>query len=474
MSVIGKLPGKTAYSGIRRPVTRTAGVTTHSDTTGGEWNTGESTSYALAAGDTLEFDFSIPQHSLGEWIAFGGWFYADHNVRVALSSPYPKFTLTGPCAPDWSKFGSMWQGDGNACGAKLVVTAIADTEFATWDIACGIVENPGCYSGEGFIECDSPNYLKKMYDISPEAHFWKSFGTQRVAHIGSSENVFDANGGPSIVTKSCNRCGRYLPVNVHNERNTLSFSNHCVAKRPCKHSLFGKLRHVVSNEQRTLDYGFQLECRFCKKYCVNWLHNRQRTAAQMKEDATRRRYFERLISELFQESKDLSFKYRTGKELTDHIWEKFGKECFNCGENLPTANDMHRDHTRPLALLWPLDETATALCGPCNSSKSDKSPVEFYELPEVLERLSTMTGIPLADLESPAPNLRVIEKLLERLDWFFEDFLTRDDMTKERDGKVAAELVVKALQKTLDRCPDGAPIDLMAEYKQRLAAQNRI
>ena len=42
-------------------------------------------------------------------------------------------------------------------------------------------------------------------------------------------------------------------------------------------------------------------------------------------------------------------------------------------------------------------------------------------------------------------------------------------MIKERDGKIAAELVVKALQKTLNACPKGTPIDLIAEYERRRA-----
>jgi len=57
--------------------------------------------------------------------------------------------------------------------------------------------------------------------------------------------------------------------------------------------------------------------------------------------------------------------------------------------------------------------------------------------------------------------------LLRSLDWFFGDFLSRDEMTKERDGKITGELVVKALQRVLARSPRHRNFDLIAEYDRR-------
>ena len=469
MSAPNKLAGKTAYSGRRRPGTRKSGVVSHPGSTGGEWNTAISKQIALPAGTVLTIEFSIPENREGAWIAFGGWFLTDDCVEISVKSPFPKFTLTRPTRPDWSKFGSMWQGDGREVRALLIVKSKKSTVINLWGFGCGVARNPGAPTGTDFVECDSPSYLKKLYDISPEANFYIEEGDCLFSVNGEDVDLEDKEDGEAIVLKSCNRCGRYLPINIKNEQAILSFSNHCVATIPCKHSTFGKPRHVDTGVQRQFVYGFQLECRFCKKYCVNWLLNHQRSAAQMKEDAARRRYFEFLIAELFQMSKQLAFKNKTGMELSDYIWEKFDKKCFNCSEPLPTAKAMNLDHTRPLALLWPLDETATALCGPCNSSKSDIYPKIFYELPEKLRQLSQKTGIPLKELDDPTPNMEVISVLLKRLDWFFDDFLTRPEMIKERDGKIAAELVVKALQKTLNACPKGTPIDLIAEYERRRA-----
>ena len=68
--------------------------------------------------------------------------------------------------------------------------------------------------------------------------------------------------------------------------------------------------------------------------------------------------------------------------------------------------------------------------------------------------------------------MEVVSALIDNLDWFFEEFLTTSVMTKERDGKIVAELVVKALQKTLNRCEGGAPIDLNKEYNRRFLITN--
>lgn len=127
---------------------------------------------------------------------------------------------------------------------------------------------------------------------------------------------------------------------------------------------------------------------------------------------------------------------------------------------------MHLDHTRPLALLWPLDGTATALCGSCNSEKRDRAPADFYT-PTKLAALAKVTGIPLRELAKAHPNEHAIGLLVRRLDWFFDEFLLRREMTKDRDGKVAGELVVKALQKVLARSRRHKGVDLEAEYDRR-------
>jgi len=74
--------------------------------------------------------------------------------------------------------------------------------------------------------------------------------------------------------------------------------------------------------------------------------------------------------------------------------------------------------------------------------------------------LSKIVGIPLEELQDPSPNRDAIEQLGGRLDWFFDEFLAKDELMRTRDGKRAADLLVKALQKALQRLPGGAPYDL--------------
>lgn len=63
--------------------------------------------------------------------------------------------------------------------------------------------------------------------------------------------------------------------------------------------------------------------------------------------------------------------------------------------------------------------------------------------------------------------MEAVECLLNRLDWFFNTFLMTEDMVKEREGKITGELLVKALQKVLECCPDSAPVDLVHLYNKR-------
>ena len=146
-------------------------------------------------------------------------------------------------------------------------------------------------------------------------------------------------------------------------------------------------------------------------------------------------------------SDQLSFRdSHQGEELADYIWKKFSGSCFNCKKKLGSQRAMHLDHTRPLALLWPLDETATCLCGECNSAKRDRSPADFYT-GDQLTSLSKITGIPLRELLTPGPNEHALDELEIKVAWLKSEFLKRPELQKTRDGKLTADLVVKAIRK---------------------------
>lgn len=288
-----------------------------------------------------------------------------------------------------------------------------------------------------------------------------------------------------LVCKSCNRCARFLPIDIVNEMNVLGFSNHCKKKAPCTHNAFSRYRIenieniklIPSKNNKSVityagsqyihtHYGFQLECRTCKKFVVNAPLNPLRNKAQHHEDGARRRAFERLIIELT--GRDFVKNFRLGKEVEfqDYIWKRFSKKCFGCGKELIKITDMNIDHTLPLVYLWPLDDSATALCQTCNSQKHELFPSEFklYNKEKLVE-LSKLTGIPLQVVESKERmvNKIVADLLVQKVDWLFDEFLARKDYQKVKKGKKVADLIYKALNKILTTIN----IDLVAIYKKK-------
>lgn len=461
----GKLPGKTLYAGRRRPMTRTSGFKAHKDTTGGEFRRHLEKRIQLQPGQEVKVTFTIAGHAKSDLIGYGLWFWNTAEIVCTLQGGFDKRTLTEFDDASWNKAGSMWAAlDASPVEVTLTLTALATGEVALYSPMCGRVRHE-------YLASARPELMNNMYRFAPEALFI-SDGDAGEVTIEVAEDALTTD--QPLILKSCNRCGRFLPINVENERNHLSFANHCVASHllPCSHSTFSRLRNVENNIDPlgvsflTLHHGYQLECRFCKKFVVNAAHNPQRTSAQMKEDGARRRAFELLLAELYDGTPQLRYRYEKGTELANDVWRRFDSACFNCGVELPSPRAMHLDHTRPLALLWPLDGTATALCGSCNSEKRDRAPSDFYK-PAKLEALARITGIPLADLAKPHPNEEALELLLRRLDWLFDEFLLKKEMTKERDGKVAGELVIKALQKVLARSEHYRGVNLQAEYERR-------
>jgi hypothetical protein len=457
----GKLPGKTLYAGRRRAMTRSSGFSVHKDTTGGEFRRHHEKVYNLKAGESLELFFLIEEHDKGDLLGFGAWFWHSEGIEPSLSGFDGSRTLTGYSSESWNKVGALWKAkDESPIYITFSLEAKRDGQVSIYQPICGRVAH---------IHLDDAReaLMKNMYDFAPEAIFIDGEVKAEVDIDAPDDSGIATH---DLILKSCNRCGRYLPVNISNERNHLSFTNHCVAahRRPCKHSTFGNLRNVEDkSEAIKLDYGYQLECRFCKKFEVNAAHNPQRSSGQMKEDGARRRAFEMLLADLYEGTPQLLYRHKFHSELADDIWKSFGKTCFNCGTGLKTARDMHLDHTRPLAFLWPLDGTATALCGSCNSQKRDRTPSEFYIKPGQLDQLSLFTKIPIDELKSPKPNEEAIKILLENKDWFFDVFLMRPEMTKERDGKITGELVVKALQRVFASSEIYRGVDIQAEYESR-------
>lgn len=445
-----KLPGKTSWAPPRRPMTRKAGFKA---TAAVRIETQLLDGYFIPSGDGLSMEFHFPRVAAGTWLGFGGWFACSSSVDVELESTAVRHVLTDYAGQNWNKFGSLWRSDGGLNWARITFHASrGEGMIATYGPLCGLVEHPHLR--------DAPEaLLGNMWASAPEANFYVPDGQGVVTLSGDWSRR--QTGSSQIVLKTCNRCGRALPVNVENEQAHLSYTNHCVAahRRPCAHAGFGRIQDDAAGDVVQLEYGFQLECRFCKKFEVNAAHNKQRTAGQMKEDGARRRHFELLLEHLYQGTPQLRFKQQTGRDLAEYVYERFDGRCFKCGTAMASPRDMHLDHTRPLALLWPLGADATALCATHNSEKRDRPPVAYYT-EEELVRLSSVTGISLVELRDPSPNIDAVARLLSDLDWFYHEFLQLDALQRVRDEKLTADLVVKALNKVLAACP--------AEYRTTL------
>lgn len=195
--------------------------------------------------------------------------------------------------------------------------------------------------------------------------------------------------GTSIHRKKCSYCGRWLAVDPERP-GTLSFHKH--------------------NAKRT---RHQNECRACKKWRINDSFNPNRTPDQLHESSaiTRERRLFLKDPEILQ-----TIKKRTGAGLKKQVWERFDRRCFLCGKALQ-LNEVHLDHTRPLAYLWPIDEHATCLCAEHNNAKSDKFPVDFYTEGQ-LKRLAKICGLPLRELRKKSLNDSQLERILRDLPAF--------------------------------------------------------
>lgn len=448
-----KMPGKTPWAGRRRPATRKSGF---KSTTPIRIQIVDVPAFKLEAGEQITLTFAIDSTD-GDRVGFGVWYGVKGTAEISVEEAQgsPKTAISEPGDGDWGKVGNQWVTRGLVESPKVTFAAKTATQLSLYKPEAGRINHPHLQSARSEL-------LQNMSSFAPEANFYEeNSGFVSIAPEISVSDLY-----LKLHLKTCNRCGRFLPINIPNERAHLSFSSHCVARRPCVHSGFGKIEDMDSDRIHELEYGFQLECRFCKKFEVNAAHNPQRTADQMKEDGTRRRAFELLLEHLYEGSAQLNFKKDSDKELTSLIFERFDGRCFKCHAQLATKHEMHLDHTRPLALLWPLDETATALCKQHNLEKRDRPPSEYYSGSE-LRDLAMISGLPLKELENPNANSEAIDLLGARLDWFFESFLNGPDLQKVRDGKRSSDLLLKALDRAIGHYPGGAPFRIIEEAKRR-------
>lgn len=460
--------GKSEYALTRRPTTRKSGFSSHPEYTGGEFKLHYEQTYLFDNNNPIELIFNIPKTEPATWIGFGLWFsYINDDMQYEIQGITNKITKTIFPHPNWSKIGSMWQTkDGEAFNIRIIFKTTTKNEIAIFEPACGAIAHED-------LRKTRVKALSKCHNVSPESLILldpEGKVTKKTDNIKTDNYII-------LPLKACNRCGRFLPVNFSiydhtaDERKQLSFTNHCTAphKIPCQHGNFGTLRNIETKELAKLVYGFQLECRYCKLIYVNAPLNIQRTQGQKKEDSNRRRLLELLVSELEEETPHYRYRRITGKDLPTDIYHKFNGKCFNCEEPLP-ENEWHLDHTRPLSLLWPLDEYATPLCPRCNGEKRNRMPINYYSESK-LKELSQKTGLSLQELVKPYPNTELIEKLIQNRNWLYFDFLAKHAGRRFNEGKLQSENILSALNKVIKYHPNPKirKINLLQEYRELMS-----
>lgn len=470
----------------RRSVTRESGYHACSGTTGGECIL-KYTEKLIQSTDKVVLSFKRQDLEVVELfekgiciIGFGGYIfskcaidisinltYSYEGSQVVLSDVFTKKII----ADNWENIGCHYELSINKSNtikyitAQLVINGLKGNEvdFISFDLG---VLNKAEFQNPDLTE----SFYQKTFLHIPYIYY---FDTQK-SITEYMENSQDISLGFIVVLKSCNRCGRFLPINYFDEKKTLSFSLHCKKKAPCKHSTFRAYK-ILNYDDFTQDelkdfnienkciisyFGHQLECKACKKFFVNAPLNPQRNPQQFKEDGLRRRAIEVLVNELLQTNL-IHFEYekKTKKQFAEHIWKKFDKKCFKCGKEI-SLNEMALDHTMPLAYLYRLDETATCLCSSHNSQKRDHFPVDYYS-EEELGRLSEITGLSMEVLHKRSINNEVLELLVKNVVWYFDVFLMRSDYQKIRDGIKTADKINDSLKRVIN-----GEIDLAEEYKK--------
>lgn len=475
------MPQKDLRTYHRRKITRESGYHTCDATTGGECVIVRAKRYQCnTASETFVFTrSSIELVELFEkgiaLIAFGGYIFSKCKAEVSLKL---KYTYEGQdyCL-ERADIISIEKGSWGAIGIHAEQWLNKDLIASNIATEMTITSKPGNVLDFTAFDLDTVSKNEFLDTSCAKSFYQKTNITVPYLYYLKSDLPFDQylagkrelTEGQRVVMKSCNRCGRYLPINIDDEMKTLSFSLHS-NKRAYKIQNWDDL-NPDDLEGLTLDgnkvisyYGHQLECKACKKFFVNAPLNPQRNPQQFKEDGLRRRAIEALVNQLLERNLvHFEFEKRTKKEFSEYIWKKFDKRCFKCGPDSKPIKlkDMALDHTMPLAYLYRLDETATCLCSSHNSQKSDHFPIDFYSEDE-LKRLSRITGLSLELLHTREVNRQVLDLLIKNVVWFYDDFLMNVEYQKKRDGIKTADKINDSLKRVI-----AGKVDLAEIYRTK-------
>jgi hypothetical protein len=353
-----------------------------------------------------------------KYVGAGGFVYAPKAtlLRLRLTTSKAARERAFELRRGWNRVAlALEDSESNEATAELEWPG--DVELSLWGFAAGrvILPDPIAESIEG------PEDLEQSH-LAPETLYFDHEAAIGLDIVEDESTKFNLADGERITIKKCSYCGRMLPLDPR-KPGLLSFHKH--------------------NAKRT---GHQNECRACKKWRINDSFNPLRTVDQLHESSviTRERKLFLREPEILQAIKD-----RTEIGLKSLIWNRFGRSCFYCGKEL-SLDEVHLDHTRPMAYLWPIDEHASCLCAEHNNLKKDKFPVDFYNGTQ-LEKLSKLTGLSMDQLRQKELNQAELERILSDLPRFAREWEPRHfAATARKIAELRPEIALYELLKQED------------------------
>lgn len=310
----------------RRGVTRESGYHTCEETTGGECIITHASRYVCNDVETV-FRFNRWNLNTVELfekdiaiVAFGGYIHSAKRavVRFELDYSYEGQGYSFGEGSETTIDENSWKNVGIHAEQRINLDDTIIDATVKMIITCepGNVLDFICFDFDTISKPEftdtscAVSFYQKTYMHIPYLYYLSS--EQPFTQYLVGEHEFSL--GARVVLKSCNRCGRYLPINIDDEMKTLSYSLHCKKRAPCVHSTFRA--YEIQNRAELTDedlagltiegnkvvsyYGHQLECKACKKFFVNAPLNPQRNAQQFKEDGLRRRAIEVLVNRLLE------------------------------------------------------------------------------------------------------------------------------------------------------------------------------
>ena len=268
-------------SPTRRATRQRAGYTASGTKSGSEAKIATASTYQVASQHLVlhlenaeksllpQFDTEIGIAAIGGYIKAEAPVLLSYTLQAVAPGGEVLGSLSGsvPISPgSWQRFGNYLSidiPDGEQAvllNGKLDFRAAGKPtlgRLSFWAVNMDVVTE---YDAEDVNENFGENALEsfqiKTALYFPEIFYWseeKPFAIPPSKIEGSYRVV----AGEQLALKACNRCTRFLPIDIEDERNNLGYSNHCIKQAPCTHNNFSRFNienweqiDIVSSELR--------------------------------------------------------------------------------------------------------------------------------------------------------------------------------------------------------------------------------